>query len=968
MRRFVAWIVLLALAACGTAVRRQEKEWQRSDAWPFLGRDFHLQLAMQSGALPRNQVRFVVLPDPTAQLVQLDVRVDVGAAQDPPGKHGLAHLTEHVLFLGRPGGAGTPRLEALLRAATVSHNAYTNLESTHYQNLLRPDQLERVLELEASRYGDACRSVDAKSFERERDVVRNELREHQAGAGPLSVLSRAVYGEGHPYIGSPGGSDVEVAALTLDDVCNFVDTYYAPAQLIVIAAGRLDPRATIAELQHDFGALEARPHVPAAAVAPARSGGEQRKLEADVDASYLVWSFPVPARHEPLGLASQLIVEDLDSALDDALGADKRVADHDVFQSGGERAPFVIVAIALAEGADARAVEKLVRERLALFANAREATEKRYDWVPVARTLQHRYFMRLLFRLEGLGARTDLFADYAQLAPAGTSFATEYDRLAEPNIQLAEARALFEPARAARFLLVPGGKAAHAARAATVFSGEAREEKEDLDVDASEARRPLHVPDLSEDLPEARRFVLDNGLTVILQPAPSVTPLVVAKLVFAAGSAHEPADKAGLAEMTAFTFARGHWVANTGMFARFGARRAAARFGYAVDDADEEVEYDVDVSADTTEITSRFPTNDAVDILHGLAFRLNAFADPAYIDLFLRVTEQMLHKARRGLGSISAFAFATGVFGPGHPYARTTGMTLRSLMRIEPGDVTGFMNDHYVGANATLILTGAFDPKTLEAGIRDEFGRWPTGVHADVIRAPARERKAPLFLGVDEGRDDDADAADTTQLELTLGYPAPAGVDNHRAARLVLARMLDLRAASVRERIGASYGLSAGLVTSVGPGAYVVTGEVDPARAGESLALLRAGIAGLRSGKGFDEDFARARRFVLAELLARSSSPSALAARWAYLDRFGRDAGYFDGLARAVANLDPTQVHALVDTELAPGREVVVLTGSRAAVTKAYAQAGLPAPRFMKRWPPPHHETKPEGKTEAKKE
>jgi zinc protease len=962
MRRLVAKVVLLALAlaACGTVVERREKDWKISSAWPRMARDFHLELATHVGSIPSNQLRFVVLPDPTASLVQLDVRVDVGAAQDPPGKRGLAHLTEHVLFLARPGGAGTPRLEALLRAATVSHNAYTNLESTHYQNLLRPDQLQHVLELEAARFGaDACRSVDAKTFERERDVVRNELRERQIGAGgALAVLSRASYGGDHPYTSSPGGSDTEVAALTLDDVCRFVDTYYAPGRLVVVIAGRLETAATLNTLAQRFGALARRPAAPLVRVAPARGGGERRRLEADVDSSYLVWTFPVPARHNPLGLESQLMIDDVDSALGDVLASDKRVADYKTFLGGGERAPFVVVAVELAENAAPDAVETVVRDRLTLFSNAREASEQEYDWAPTARVLQHRFFMRLLFRLESLGARTDLFADYLQLAPLGTSYATEYARLADDKLHLAEARALYEPMRAARFLLVPSARPTHTERAATAFTGEEREEKEDLDVDASEAGRALHVPELADDLPDAHRFILDNGLTVILQPSPTVVPLVVAKLVFGVGHAHEPADKAGLADLAAHTFARGSWVSNTTMYSRFEAHRhAAGTLGLTGADTAEEIDDDVDVSPDNTEITVRFPANDTADVLHVLAFRLNAFVDPAYVDRLLSAWEQTLHKARRGLGSISAFAFASGVFGPGHPYARTTGMTLRSLMRIEPEDVVRFIDEHYVGANATLILTGAFDPNQLEEGIRDEFGRWPTGVHSDVVRAAARERKAPLFLGVDEGEDEDDDA-DATQVELTLGYPAPAGVDNHRAARLVLARMLDLRAEAVRERIGASYGLVATLVTSVGPGAYVVSGDVDPTRAGESLALLRAGIAELRRGKGFDEDFARARRFVLAELLARSSSPSALAARWAFLDRFGRDAGYFDGLARAVAALDPGKVHELIDDELASGHEVVVLTGSRAAVTRAYAQAGLPAPHFMKRWPPPRRSPK----------
>src|SRR5262245_65949370 len=54
----------------------------------------------QSGAVfeSGNGYRFVAIPDPSATIVRVDVRYPVGAADDPPGKEGLAHLVEHLLL------------------------------------------------------------------------------------------------------------------------------------------------------------------------------------------------------------------------------------------------------------------------------------------------------------------------------------------------------------------------------------------------------------------------------------------------------------------------------------------------------------------------------------------------------------------------------------------------------------------------------------------------------------------------------------------------------------------------------------------------------------------------------------------------------------------------------------------------------------------------------------------------------
>ena len=48
------------------------------------------------------------MPDTTTQLVEVDIRYDVGSREDPQGKAGLAHLVEHLMFQTRPDGPETP--------------------------------------------------------------------------------------------------------------------------------------------------------------------------------------------------------------------------------------------------------------------------------------------------------------------------------------------------------------------------------------------------------------------------------------------------------------------------------------------------------------------------------------------------------------------------------------------------------------------------------------------------------------------------------------------------------------------------------------------------------------------------------------------------------------------------------------------------------------------------------------------
>src|SRR5687768_13277563 len=94
-----------------------------------------------------NGLRLVVLPDTTTQLVQVDVRYEVGANEDPPGKAGLAHLVEHMMFQHRPLGPDKPPTFQIIPQIATAFNAYTIWDKTHYFIQAPKEDLETVLRL-----------------------------------------------------------------------------------------------------------------------------------------------------------------------------------------------------------------------------------------------------------------------------------------------------------------------------------------------------------------------------------------------------------------------------------------------------------------------------------------------------------------------------------------------------------------------------------------------------------------------------------------------------------------------------------------------------------------------------------------------------------------------------------------------------------------------------------------------------
>src|SRR5690606_10436958 len=159
-----------------------------------------------------------------------------------------------------------------------------------------------------------------------------------------------------------------------------------------------------------------------------------------------------------------------------------------------------------------------------------------------------------------------------------------------------------------------------------------------------------------------------------------------------------------------------------------------------------------------------------------------------------------------------------------------------------------FGRKHYSAKNATLVVVGNFDKERAKSIIAGSLGDWSGGHKDEPVPTDSPPRSGPEYIGV-------VDKAGTPQMRIAIAYPGPAGIDAQEGARLVLAEMLKLRMATVRNELGSTYGISAGRTQSVGPNRYQIGGQVDAPRAGETLKFIRAKVQELRDGVDFERDF-----------------------------------------------------------------------------------------------------------------
>jgi zinc protease len=183
-----------------------------------------------------NGLELVVIPDHRAPVVTHMIWYRVGSADEQPGKSGLAHFLEHLMFKGT---ATHPMGEFSQIVANMGgqENAFTSNDYTGYFQRVPREHLARVMEFEADRM-EGLVLTDAAVLP-ERDVVLEELNQ-RVGNSPTAQLTEEM--EAALFLNSPYGRPVigwkpEVEKLNRGDALAFYRRFYTPNNAVVVIAG-----------------------------------------------------------------------------------------------------------------------------------------------------------------------------------------------------------------------------------------------------------------------------------------------------------------------------------------------------------------------------------------------------------------------------------------------------------------------------------------------------------------------------------------------------------------------------------------------------------------------------------------------------------------------------------------------------------------------------------------------------------
>jgi zinc protease len=201
-----------------------------------------------------NGLKILLLRDPSAPVVSYHTWYGVGSRHEQPGKTGLAHLFEHLMF-NETKNLPKGEFDRTLEAAGGEVNAATWIDWTFYYENVPASELSLVTRLEAERMQNlVLREPQVVS---EKEVVANERR-YRVDDDVEGAVNELLYKTAftvHPYHWPTIGWMEDIQAFTTEDCEQFYGTYYAPNNAILVIAGDLDESAALSAIQEHYGKL-----------------------------------------------------------------------------------------------------------------------------------------------------------------------------------------------------------------------------------------------------------------------------------------------------------------------------------------------------------------------------------------------------------------------------------------------------------------------------------------------------------------------------------------------------------------------------------------------------------------------------------------------------------------------------------------------------------------------------------------
>ncbi len=210
-----------------------------------------------SRTLP-NGLKVIVVPTGLPNIVSIQIPVQTGSRNEvEPGKSGFAHFFEHMMFRGTP-EYPPEKYQGILTRSGARQNAFTSDDLTNYHTTFAKEDLETILRMEADRFQNLA--YPEAAFKTEARAVLGEYNKNSAE--PLRKLfevQRDAAFTTHTYKHTTMGflKDVEDMPNQFEYSKLFFQRWYRPQHAALIIAGDVDPAQVMPLVEKYWGSWKA---------------------------------------------------------------------------------------------------------------------------------------------------------------------------------------------------------------------------------------------------------------------------------------------------------------------------------------------------------------------------------------------------------------------------------------------------------------------------------------------------------------------------------------------------------------------------------------------------------------------------------------------------------------------------------------------------------------------------------------
>jgi predicted Zn-dependent peptidase len=209
----------------------------------------------------KNGLRVILSEDYSLPIVSVVMAYKVGSLNEEPGKTGLAHLLENLMFQGSR-NVGRMQHYSFIQKIGGTLNAITTDDKTIFYQTVPSNQLALVLWLESDRMKTL--NINPSNVEN----IKNQLIEDiqlQRESDPY--LENSWYFDrllfpGFTYSHPVLGTIPDISKITTKDVLAFFATYYTPNNAVLTIVGHIDEQKVIQLVQRYFSTIPMRAAPP----------------------------------------------------------------------------------------------------------------------------------------------------------------------------------------------------------------------------------------------------------------------------------------------------------------------------------------------------------------------------------------------------------------------------------------------------------------------------------------------------------------------------------------------------------------------------------------------------------------------------------------------------------------------------------------------------------------------------------